>query len=423
MNDFKIFIILLTFLFCGTTKILAQTDNDYYLKAIEMVRNNDFANALIQINKALDKAPQNNDYLAYQAYILRNTLNYTDALVSIEKAIAINDKIGWYYVEAVVIAYELKNLSLAKQYAKKAFSFGKDNLGTSNYDYIVAILQNLKTVEYTLNFKFEPNNKNLVYQKDGSLCIPVPSTDLPYQKSKYKLTNATLIKTVKENDTELIYIKPTGTTEVSILCTVTKIPYSYSSEITNSLAKNTTYSEEIKKYLEGADRFDLNSLTIKTTAKSLKASTDLETIKNIVNWINTSKTYNAIPPTWTIVDDILKSSTVECGTGSLAVVVLARTCGIPARQVWGPIDAGKDFAPKNYLKGHVWFEFYLKGLGWIPMEQFDKSSLGTLPLSYIRIMTSYSHLYDNIPLGNIMTIMNDATYGDIIKYEKKIIED
>lgn len=250
------------------------------------------------------------------------------------------------------------------------------------------------------------------------MCIFVPSTGFPYQSSIYKLINATLIKTEIRNGTDLIYIKPTGKSEVLITCTITKKTYSYFNEIKNK-GTDKNYSVEIKKYLESSDRFNLNSEVIKTTARLLKGTTDIETINNILNWLNTTKTYRAIPPIWTTVDDLIKSKTVECGTASITVIALSRACGIPARQVWGPIEAGRDFSPENYLKGHAWFEFYLQNVGWIPVEQFDKNSVGLLPASYIRMMTSYTHIFNKIPLSNVVTIMHNDTYGDIVKYEKK----
>lgn len=94
---------------------------------------------------------------------MRNTLNYKDAIIYIENAIEQNDTVAWYYVEAVVSAYALKNLELTKKYADKALTFGETNLGSSNYNYIVDIINNLQGVEYNLYFKFNPDNKNLIY--------------------------------------------------------------------------------------------------------------------------------------------------------------------------------------------------------------------------------------------------------------------
>lgn len=418
-KSFLIIYIIIGGLF--TKNVICQTTAyDYYLASIEKVNAANYTEALTLINKSVEKDATNSDYAAYKGYVLRNTGNYENSLVCMQKAIELNSKVGWYYVEAIVSAHKLQYLELTKEYCNTALTFGKDNLGGANYDYVVSVNESLKTVIYSIDFKFKPDKSGFIYETDGTLCLPVPSTDLKYQSCTYKIKGATLIKSDISNDFELIYIKPTGTSEVTISCTITKTPYSYSSEIEKYKLQDEM-PVEIQKYLESTDRFDLTAESIKSTAKTLKGSTNLETITNIMNWINTSKTYSAIPPTWTTVDDLIKSSTVECGTGSLTVVALARACGIPARQVWGPIDAGRDFSPENYLKGHVWFEFYLSGYGWIPAEQFDVSSIGFLPESYIRIMTSCTHLYDNVPLGNIMTIMNNATWGDIIAYKKNVI--
>ncbi len=391
------------------------TANDYYVKSVEYAGKNDFVNALTFISKAVQLDQKNSDYIAYKGYVQRNTGYFENALISMQKAISLNSNIGWYYVEAVVSAYELKNIELSKEYCKKAISFGKENLGEANFNYVSGILDNLKSYEYTLAFEFNPSNSGLIYENDKTLCIPVPSTDLPYQKSTYVITGATLVKSVKENDFELIFILPTDKNKVSVKCTVVKKPYSYW-DLINNANLNTPIPEKIKIYLKSSDRYNLNSEIIVNTAKKLKGANTIETVKNTIKWINEKTKGKA--PVWNTVDDIIKANDVECATGSLTVVALLRANGIPARQVWGPVDAGRFYSPENYLKGHVWFEFYLNGAGWIPVEQFDESSIGVLPVSYIRMMTDPAHLFNNTPLANIMTIMHNDEYGDIIKFER-----
>jgi hypothetical protein len=153
----------------------------------------------------------------------------------------------------------------------------------------------------------------------------------------------------------------------------------------------------------------------------LKEKTDLETIENIIKWIHQTKIYDKTAIIWKTASDIVVSKKVDCGTASFVAVALARANGIPARQVWGVIDAGRSFSPEGYLKGHAWFEFYLKGAGWIPVEQFDSSSIAILPISYIRIMTTKTDMNNNkyIPLYNIMNIMNTEPWYDIVKYQRK----
>jgi len=415
-TNYFLFFSVILLLFLSKNVSSQNSANDFYLKSIDFVKQNDYSNALTNINKAVEKAPQNHEYLAYKGFIQRNNQNFECALISMEKAIQINSEIGWYYVEAVVSAYEIKNLILAKKYSEKALTFGETNLGKSNYDYVKNIFENLKPCEYILFFKFNPKNPKLVYEKDNTLCIPLPSSDLPYQKTTYKITGATLIKSDKTQDFELIYLKPIGNQDVSIKCTIIKTPFSYSEEIKKANS-NIPIPENIKPYLKSSFRLDLNSEIVTKIAKQLKGNSILETVKNTINWLNETKKYEKAP-TWNKVSDIISANIMECATGSLEVIALLRANGIPARQIWGPIDAGRNYSPENYLKGHVWFEFYLSGVGWIPVEQFDISSIGFLPISYIRMMTNQDHLFDNIPLGNIMTIMNNEQYGDIVEYTK-----
>jgi len=391
------------------------------LEAAEKVKAGNFTAALASINEAVNEEPENHQYLAYKGYILRNTGDFKNALLCMEKAIEINSEVSWYYAEAVVCAYTMHDLGIAKKYSSRAISFGRESLGAVNYDYVKTVLENLKPAEYTLNFRFNPGNKKLVYENDGTLCIPVPSSGLPYQETKYRIINAELLRAKKDNDFDLIYIKPYGKDEVSVECTIRKTPYSYNREI-EKWDSGKEIPSEIRKYLESSDRVNFNSETVKSAAAKIKGANDIDTVNNIMKWINSTKRKGKAP-VWKTADDIIRGKDVECATGSLAVVAIARACGIPARQVWGPIDAGRGYSPENYLKGHVWFEFYLRGAGWIPAEQFDMSSVGLLPSSYIRMMTSPTHLFDNVPLSNIMTIMHNDKWGDIIEYRKSVTGD
>jgi tetratricopeptide (TPR) repeat protein len=409
------------FLLCSDT-LNAETGNGYdsYSAAVQQVKTGNYSDAIKFINEAVNSEPSNHSYIAYKGYILRNTGDFENALSSINKAIQLNPGTGWYYVEGVVSSYAIHDLALTKIYCKKALAFGEETLGSSNYEYVKGILENLKTAEYTLNFKFRPDNKRLIYESDGTLCIPVPSEGLPYQNTDYIIINAELIRVQKQSDTELIYLKPSGKGEVSVQCSVIKTPYSYSGEIKKGDHRNEL-PEAIKEYLKGYERMNPDSKILKSRASVLKGSSDIETISNIIKWINSSKRKGK-PPVWKTVDDIVTGRDVECGTGSLLAVALARACGIPARQVWGPIDAGRSYSPGNYLKGHAWFEFYLRGSGWIPVEQFDVSSIGLLPPSYIRMYTTDTDIYDSNPIRNIITIMHDGKWGDIVEFKKRVTE-
>lgn len=426
LNKNRIFancsIIFYICLFLFSDSLNAETGKGYdsYSAAVEKTKTGHYSEALISINKAVDSDPENHEYLAYKGYILRNTGDFENALSSMNKAIQLNPDTGWYYVEAVVSAYAMGDLTLSKEYCIKALRFGEGVLGSSNYEYVKGILENLRTAEYTLSFKFRSDNKRLVYENDGTLCIPVPSGSLPYQDTDYKIINAELISVQKKSDTELIFLKPSGKGEVSIQCVVIKKPYSYSGEIKKANHR-IELPEAVKGYLKSYERLNLDSLIMKSRAAALKGSSDIETISNIIKWINSSKRKGK-PPVWKTVDDIVTGKDVECGTGSLLAVALARACGIPARQIWGPIDAGRSYSPENYLKGHAWFEFYLRGSGWIPVEQFDVSSIGLLPPSYIRMYTTDTDIYDSNPIRNIITIMQDGKWGDIVEFKKRVTE-
>lgn len=416
------FLIIVCIILSGpaTKKGSTQTAYDNYLKASENVKTGNYTEALISINKAVDSEPENHEYIAYKGYILRNTGDFENALSCMKRAIQLNSAAGWYYVEAAVSSYALHDLILTKELCIKALSFGEQNLGSSNYDYVKGLLDSLKSAEYTLIFKFKLDNKRLIYEKDGTLCIPVPSAGLPYQTGNFKLINAELIRVQKQFDTDLLYLKPAGQGEISVQCNVIKKLFSFSGDIKKA-KPGDKLPAAIREFLKSYERLNLNSQTLKSRAAALKGSSDIETISNIIRWINSTK-LKGKPPIWKTVDDIVAGRDVECGTGSLLAVALARACGIPARQVWGPIDAGRNYSPENYLKGHAWFEFYLHGAGWIPVEQFDVSSIGLLPTSYIRMYSTDTDIFDSNPIRNIITIMHNDKWGDIVEFRKRVTD-
>ncbi|GEM_PF-3775848 len=77
---------------------------------------------------------------------------------------------------------------------------------------------------------------------------------------------------------------------------------------------------------------------------------------------------------------------------------------------------------KANLKGHAWFEFYLRGSGWVPVEQFDISSIGLLPPSYIRMYTTDTDIFDNNAIRNIVAIMYNDKWGDIVEFSRRVID-
>jgi len=389
-----------------------------YAKAAKLVQGKNYPEALTYINLAVQKEPKNSEYVAFKGLILRLNNSHDEALASMQAAISMNPDVSWYYVEAVVSAQVLQDIALARQYAEKAKSFGIEALGEGNYTYVSNMADSLKTTKYTLTFKFDPKKTNLLYETDGSVCFPVPSSSLPYQSSTYTLSGATLVSSDQTRGFDLICVKPAGTQEVSIVAAVTKTPYSYRDSMKKEDPMAATPAD-IQVYLQATDRLTINSSLVRKTAAPLKGNTDQETMKNIVNWVLQNMKYGAPPATWKTVDELILGKVVECGTGSLTAVALARANGIPARQVWGVGDFGRSYSPENYLKGHVWLEFYVRGAGWIPVDEFDRSSLGLLPSHYTRMMTWDTDLYNNIPLANMMMMMKDPTWGDIVAFTKQ----
>ncbi|WCL49988.1 transglutaminase domain-containing protein [Leptospira sp. GIMC2001] len=409
----KLNTIIVFFLIQAPNAVLAQPN---YQRALESMQQGLPKEALVEINQAISTDRNNDNFLAYRAFILRHLDRNEEALSDIKTAIKLNNQEGWYFIEATLISHRIGYLNFAKKYVNRALEFGAVALGSDNYDYALKMHDELQDYDYELDLKFDPKNPDLEYESDGLLKIIVPSAGYPYQDSNYSITGATIAKKEKVYDTEYIFLKPTSNS-ISIKMKIRKKAYSYIPLFKN-YKPNKKFTKSVSKYLGDSPRMNLQSQNLKSVANSLKGSNDLSTIHNTLNWVNQNMIKLDHVPTWNSIEDLLREKKIECGTGSFTVIALLRSNGIPARQVWGPID---NKIPVGFLKGHVWTEVFLNRIGWVPVEQFDSNTLGQLPISYIRMATHSDHLYENRPLSNMIKIMNHDKYGDIIPYKRNKI--
>ena len=70
------------------------------------------------------------------------------------------------------------------------------------------------------------------------------------------------------------------------------------------------------------------------------------------------------------VEQLLVSLGGKCGDISSVYVALARSAGIPAREIFG-IRLPKGKEGEMTKAQHCWAEFYLSGYGWVPVDPAD----------------------------------------------------
>jgi len=220
---------------------------------------------------------------------------------------------------------------------------------------------------------------------NGKYYIPLPSRNLPYQDASYEITNCAINEIVDTDMNSILYCIPNNSSSLKIISSVKVKNCDYRSEL-SSYRGGSDYPSDIKPFLSSTDRINPNSSAVITIARQLKTSDNIETINNTLEWIKKNITYKR--EGFSSVDEVLHRRYAECGGHSALFSALCRANNIPAREVWGVVEADISFTPVGHLKGHLWSEVYLIGVGWIPVEPQILGSLGKLPRSYIR-MYSY----------------------------------
>lgn len=130
---------------------------------------------------------------------------------------------------------------------------------------------------------------------------------------------------------------------------------------------------EIEKYLEP-------SWWIPTDGKVKEISNDikegktgiLEKARSVYDWVveNTDRDPNVRGCGLGIVEVTLSKRSGKCADLSSVYVALARSIGVPAREVFG-LRLGKEAEADITGDYHCWAEFYLPGTGWVPVDPSD----------------------------------------------------
>ncbi len=388
-----------------------------------------YADALFIMRQATSLHPNRDFYFLYMSYLIRvanyenenSNYSYDEALQFAMRAIEINPNEGINYAEATLTAYFAQEFDLVKLYGEKAITFGS-NLG-NYYDSVILYLDKVKSYRYTITYDLDPNNP-YINKKDGLIHMVIPTNNLPYQRDvKLQLKGATIIEQTLENGNELLYVKPT-TSPFQAIFEVTKVPYSYKKQLLK-YNKNAALPTDVSEYLKPTDVVDHNSSKIQTIAKLLKNNDDLQTVANILYWLKNNMTYAYEGQIqYKKVDELVDFGRAQCGGYSDLFAALARANNIPTRSVRGSTEAGDNsyFAPEGYLVVHSWNEFYLRNVGWIPVEPQRVDSIGVLDTKYIRLgHYSMSSSYDapvwNIERLNITPSVCEATCTASVKQE------
>jgi len=332
------------------------------------------------IAEAVRIAPENDIYSNYLSWCDYLTGNYVEGINIGIRSLELNPTVPSYYNCVGLNAYGNQDFAIARKYFRLGADISIRYQDRVHYDEANVYLKLLRERTFTVTWQLDPTKGRL---KDGYLSLPVPTTHLPYQDAKFQVTGVAEFQVLHQNGNDILRVQPKGNMPIQLILTVTTRPFSLKNKVVGpQFPPDISLS---KAYLGTSSTINPNSYAVQSVFRQIgRANTDVEQIRRITVWLRKNIRYQ-IPHDYKSVDEIISRKWTECGGFSDLFTALCRASKIPARQVWGVIDDGGQFAPLGHLKGHVWAEFYLSTVGWVPVEPQSLNNIGSLKTDYIRI--------------------------------------
>ncbi|MCE1246819.1 MAG: hypothetical protein LWY06_09255 [Firmicutes bacterium] len=408
-------IVLFTIVFLGLSFInsansFADSAQDIYNRVASLEKSGDYAEAAKLAKDMIKAGPGNDFYLAYASHVERMALEFDSGEKHALEAIGINPNVPWYYASAAFNAYGNGDFATAAKFCRKVIEYGPEQAGQGNIDTAKAILKNTANHEYEIHWKLDPSKGA---QNNGICYFPLPTDKLPYQKVSFKITGAARLNIVKPDGNDIALFKPVKGKPVEMTVSASTKAYSFK-PLMAKYTESDEIPDDVRVYLGKSEGINPDSPVLKKIAGDLKGRNKIETVKNILLWLKKNIRYQI--EDFKEVEEIIDRGYGECGCWSALFTALCRSAGIPARGVWGVIEdptPDRKFAPEGHLKGHAWAEFYLPGIGWIPVEPQSPETLGQLPSSYVRMyqydIKSRHWSIENFRASDNMVVMGGDT--------------
>jgi tetratricopeptide (TPR) repeat protein len=380
-------------------------------QADQLAREKKYDQAIETIRKAIAMAPRNDRYLIIASEIERRAGRFADGVKDALAAIKINNKIGLYYALVAANAYGNQDPELALQYCRKVLEKGPSEVGEAVYNDAKAYEDMLLKKTYTITWNLDPNPRKRKFTGDF-IPVALPKGELPYQTVTVQVKGARSHKIVKGEVNDVLRVVPEGNKPFQVITKVTVLPVSFKAK----LAKvGGTLPPSVRAYLGAADTFDPSSPKLKKIAAEIKGKNNVETVKNILMWMQKNITYkqetsSIVKLDFKSVEEILDRGHAECRGYTMLFAALCRSAGVPARPVWGVL-----FLPKGF-SSHNWDEVYIAGSGWVQVDPQKPETFGWLPINHVRVfmdLRKSSTSEENLPLYNLL-YMN----GEKLQYEQ-----
>jgi tetratricopeptide (TPR) repeat protein len=399
----------------GLARADEQEAQQFARQAEQYARDKKYDEAIESIHKAVKMAPDNDRYLRVASEIEYRAGRYADGLRDAEAALKINDKIGLYYALAAVNAYHSEEPELALKYCRKVIEMGPDKAGGEG------VVNDAKTYEalllkktYTITWNLDLTNERHHQFTRDYLRVALPKGGLPYQSVTFQVKGAKKHHFVKGEANDEVYLWPDGKKPIQLITQVTTQPVSYKAKLAKA---GGSLPPAARAFLGSAESFDPNSAALKKIAAEVKNKDSVETVRNVLRWLQKNVKYkeessNITKLDFKTVDEIVERGHAECRGYTMLFAALCRSAGVPARPVWGVV-----FLPKGFTS-HNWDEVYIAGVGWVPVDPQKPETFGWLPNNRVRMFMDLRKSptsEENLPLLNLV-FMN----GEKLQYEEKV---
>ena len=385
-------------------------------EAAALAKANKFDEAIAAMKKAVALAPRNDLFLATLSQYEFRAKKFADGLEHARLALKLNDKVGDYHVLVAGNAIGNQDLDVAGEHAdiilkrEKEFGPGAANAARE-------IKRMLAPTTFTLHWKLDPRKGRATA---GTFAVALPRGRLPYQEVTFEIDGVGSQRLVKGPVNDVLYVTPKGKEAFSLTTKVTVKPYSFKKELAR-VAPGQTLPAEARAYLGSGNAINVRSPVLAKVAAGLKGKTAVETVRNILAWMKKNVDYklDRMPISkldFESVDEIIKRGHAECRGYAMLFTALCRAAGVPARPLWGLLRVPKGVESKvGDIASHNWAEFYVAGVGWVPVDPQHPETLGFMPTNIIRIYMDEKKAkksLETLPILNLVYMNGDRIQFD-----------
>lgn len=364
----------------------ADEAKQLFQQAQDLAKAEKFDAAISALKKALPLAPRNDLYLATISHYELKAGRFANGLEHALQALRLNDRRGAYHVLVAAHALGLQDIDRARAECERVLKGGPSVYGPEPCKDATILKDQLVRKTYTLFWNLDPKKGRTVA---GALVLALPKDKLPYQSATFEISGAKSHRVVKSDVNDVLYVVPQGNQPFTLTTKVTVWPYSFKKQLAKTTAARSL-PPDARASLGSAEAMNVKSPALAKVVAGLKGSSNADTARNILAWMKKHIEYklegtSIVKLDFKSMDEILQRGHAECRGYAMLFTALCRAAGVPARPVWGlaRVGVGQD---KRFgdIASHNWAEFYVLGVGWVPVDPQRPETLGFLPTNCMK---------------------------------------